>query len=536
VIINELRYNERETSLAHSIVPTMPLKNAKDDCDGELDKSSGVNIFPNNDDFVFSDQVHQQEEFRRLSTSLANLGWLDKSLVDDAIADTDQSYLYQQQRQHQPSDVQLTSQQPLDPSSGSRRESKLAAYQQGQEASFLAVLDEVEEIERSQASKGLSNKNFTFGLMNCLLIAYTFGAHPEHFWIFYLVETIFWVSWKFHRMWNAKPLCEVLYYLDFCWVMNFSGVLLLLSFVILANERVDAHATLIPTSLRKQLFLAAFGIFAGPVSLAAMALPFVAFLFHDVNTMANLVIHLMPSMAMYNLRWHARALHAAYPTFFNLQYLEEMQEQTISQEDTTGSSPLDIPNPGVGDLPFWNGLDQPSVARNALLVYLAWWFPYTIWMLLYGLKLPVYPNGNNEEQPQPKYNTVFHSLWRGGPCELVGSVVWKRPKQTSHDQSQRNDFEVRDLMFYMTGHAIACITIGIGVVGSISYLGGQRGHALMLLLATTLCAQRGAQRYTYYVTTMYGQKLRKVYKEATTTTKTSSGHGLQHSDDGKKSN
>jgi hypothetical protein len=357
----------------------------------------------------------------------------------------------------------------------------------------------------------------------------------------YLVETIFWVSWKFHRMWNAKPLCEVLYYLDFCWVMNFSGVLLLLSFVVLANERVDAHATIIPTSIRKQLFLAAFGIFTGPVSLAAMALPFVAFLFHDVNTMANLIIHLMPTMAMYNLRWHAPALHAAYPNFFNLQYLEDMREQNNSETDATNSfpnsSPFDIPNPGVSDLPFWkNGLDHPSVVRNAVMVYLAWWLPYTMWMLLYGLKLPVYPNGKHDGRPLPKYDTVFHSLWRGGPCELVGSVLWKRPKQISLDQSQRNDFEVRDLMLYMTGHAIACIIIGIGVVGSISYLGGQRGHAFMLLLATTLCAERGAQRYTYYVTVMYGQKLRKAYKEAATIQKTTTAQAVLSSNDDKKSN
>jgi hypothetical protein len=243
---------------------------------------------------------------------------------------------------------------------------------------------------------------------------------------------------------------------------------------------------------------------------------------------------LMPSMAMYNLRWHAPALHAAYPTFFNLQYLEEMQEQTGSQEDTTSSAPL-LPNPGVGDLFFWNGLDQPSVARNALLVYLAWWLPYTIWMLLYGLKLPVYPKDKYDGRPQPKYDTVFHSLWRDGPCDLVGSVLWKRPQQVSHDQSQRNDFEVRDFMFYMMGHAIACIIIGIGVVGSISYMGGQRGHGLMLLLATTLGAERGAQRYTYFVTAMYGQKLRKAYLETTTTKKVSPAHDLQESND-KKSN
>lgn len=309
-------------------------------------------------------------------------------------------------------------------------------------------------------------------------------------------------------------------------------IVAILSFVILGNELVDAHATLLPTAVRKQLFLAAFGIFAGPVFLAATALTFVAFLFHDVNSMANLIIHLMPSMAMYNLRWHALALHQAYPTFFNRQYLQDMQHQDVSQEQQQHDHCLlGVPDPSAGELSFWNGLHQPSVARNAI-VYFVLWIPYTTWMLLYGLKSPVYPekeeevavddknNSDNDKsrrplqqrQRQPKYDTVFHSLWRGGPCELVGSLLWKRPKHISQDQSARNDFEVRDFMVYMAGHAMACVTI---VVGNISYVGGQRGHALMMRLATTLCAERGEQRYTYYVTAMYGQKLRRAYKEAT---------------------
>jgi hypothetical protein len=185
------------------------------------------------------------------------------------------------------------------------------------------------------------------------------------------------------------------------------------------------------------------------------------------------------------------------------------------------------------------------------MVYFAWWIPYTIWMICHGLKLPVYPpqskkaddqNSNNAAaagatatdatkddnndklgSPQPKYDTVFHSLWRGGPCELVGSVLWKRSKSVSHDQTQRNDFEVRDFLVYMVGHAVACSTLGIGVVAGISYVGGQFGHGMMLWLATLLCVERGAQRYTYYVTAMYGQHLRKAYKK-TIHTKTTPFH------------
>mmetsp|Transcript_43956 Transcript_43956/g.106576 ORF Transcript_43956/g.106576 Transcript_43956/m.106576 type:complete len:354 (-) Transcript_43956:820-1881(-) len=318
------------------------------------------------------------------------------------------------------------------------------------------------------------------------------------------------MGWKFRRMIYAKPLSEVLYYLDFCWVMNTVGVCLLCLFVLIGNERIDMHATIIPTEVRKSIFLAAFGIFVGPVFLASMALPFVAFLFHDVNTMANLTIHLMPSMVMYHLRWHAKELHDTYPTFFNVQYLNDMK----SQDDAVVTIPThhDDGAPPTGDLPFWNGFGYQSVAWNAMVVYFMWWIPYTLWMLCVGLKLPVTSKDSTPSRP-PKYDTVFHSLWRDGPCELVGRLVWKRPVEISRDQSSRNDFEIRDLMFYMCGHAFACLSIGIGVIAGISYVGGRTAHLSMIMLSTLLCAQRGASRYTYYSVTMYGQKLRKTFKE-----------------------
>jgi hypothetical protein len=322
-------------------------------------------------------------------------------------------------------------------------------------------------------------------------------------------------------MYVAKPLCEVLYYLDFCWIMNVTGVCLLFLFIVLANDRVDATATIIPVGVRRNIFLAGFGIFVGPVFLASMVLPFVAFLFHDVNTMANLIIHLMPSMAMYNLRWHGTKLYETYPTFFNLQYLNEM----ASQGHGADGSP-------VGQLPFWAGIGRSSVAWNAGLVYLAWWIPYTVFMLTVGLRLPV--QSMDKGRAPPKYDTVFHSLWRGGPCELVGTLLWNRPKEVSLDQSARSDFEVRDFILYMVGHAVACTAVGIGLVAGISYVGGQRAHAVMLLLATALCADRGAQRYTYYVTAMYGRKLRQAYGETTKGHKVTPQDGTDDQDTNKK--
>lgn len=326
---------------------------------------------------------------------------------------------------------------------------------------------------------------FTLGLMNCLLIAYVFGACPQHFWILYIIETVYWMSSKFVGMWNAKPLCEIYYYLDFCWIMNLMGLCLFVAFVFFGQYVTPEH--------RRQLFLAAYGIAAGPVFMAAMALPFVSFLFHDVNTMANLVIHLMPTMLMYVMKYYPESMQSTYPQFFDLAYVDDMTQ-----------------------IPFYNSNndDKASVARNATIAYFVWFVPYVIWMLcMGGMQLP----------SKTHCDTVFHSLWRGGPCELIGKLVWKRPTKISHEQSLTNTFETRDFLLYMTGHAVACTMLGVLVLARICH-SNQVGHFICLIIAVLICAKRGAERYTYYTTAMYGHRIRKHFnnidKKATTTTTT----------------
>lgn len=191
-------------------------------------------------------------------------------------------------------------------------------------------------------------------------------------------------------------------------------------------------------------------------------------------------------MVMYNFRWHASEINEAYPLVFRhvVSITEEMN----------------------------NGENKFSPTRIALAVYFAWFILYTSWMLLVGLKLPVISKQGGK--PLPKYDTVFHSTWQGGLCELVGTKVWKRPKETSRDCSERNDYELGDFLLYMVGHAFGSCGVGIILVGNLlCFRGGKIVHGTLLWFTTILCAKRGADRYTYYVTTMYGQKVRKAFRK-----------------------
>lgn len=337
------------------------------------------------------------------------------------------------------------------------------------------VLQEIDKVQEKRRKAGLNETNFTAGVMNVLLIAYVFGAYPQHFWILYVVESFYFIPYKCVLLWHQKPLRGICYLLDFCWVMNILGVILLLIFC-LHNDTFTASSI-----VRKEVFMATFGIGCGPLLGATAALPFVAFVFHDISTMTGLFIHILPPMLMYTLRWHSEELNNAYPQIFHLDYLEN-----------------------ISFFPTGNISSGGSILGNAALVYVGWFIPYTSWMLLQGLDLP---RKSAKKSFPPTYDTVFHSLWRPGLCETCGTLLWKRSPTLSKDQMGRDDYETKDFLVYMVGHA-TLVGISILTLANLCRLGSIL-HGILLTCVVTICVYRGAQRYTYYVTVMYGKIIRK---------------------------
>lgn len=156
-----------------------------------------------------------------------------------------------------------------------------------------------------------------------------FGAHPEHLWLIYLVEGFYMIPRKFINMWNARPLNQALYYLDFCWCMNFAAMGMCSILVLAATGPVAHHldngSNTISITAREACFKALTGVALGPLMGANILLPFVACLFHDVNTMTGLFIHIMPPMVLYTLLWHSAEIRAAWPEVFHLTYIESLR-------------------------------------------------------------------------------------------------------------------------------------------------------------------------------------------------------------------
>lgn len=223
-----------------------------------------------------------------------------------------------------------------------------------------------------------------------------------------------------------------------------------------------------------------------PLLAATGVLPYIALLFHDIDCMTGLFIHIFPPMEAYTLRWHTTAIKAAWPNHFHLNYLES-----------------------VHFFPLNNGIiakirHLPStVAGNALILYLIWFILYIAWLLYFGLDLP----RKDRKGIVPKYDTCFHSFMRGGACIAIGRILWGRPRGVSLKQIDTNHFERRDVFVHMIYHACTTL-VSIFILGYACY-SSQIVHGAALIIMTAIAVKRGAHRYSYYSTSLYSTTLQK---------------------------
>ncbi|CAK0830644.1 unnamed protein product, partial [Prorocentrum cordatum] len=173
--------------------------------------------------------------------------------------------------------------------------------------------------QRLQA-RGLSTTNFFLGVCNCLFVAWSFGRIPQHFWLVYLLEACVLFPARFSHQASARP-SEVAYWFDFCWVANFASI-----GGIVVTFLDHFQVIVVPQAfLRHQVLAAAWGIGCGPLLLAGGFLGN-ALIFHDADNVASVLIHLFPSLVMYNMRFHADVVHEAWPQF----KLDEFNDVTVA--------------------------------------------------------------------------------------------------------------------------------------------------------------------------------------------------------------
>lgn len=344
------------------------------------------------------------------------------------------------------------------------------------------VLNKLEGEAQKKVSEGFNPFNFAFGVANTHLIVYMWAVYPQHFWILYLIEAGFFLTFRFLKLMKKKPLNQALHYLDFCWVTNIACFIFLCIVLF-----VGGHSILFSELFRQEFFNLAFGVACGPLFGALIVTP-LPLLFHSNEIMASVFIHFFPPLQLYILRWNSAVMKEVWPTFWF---------------------------PDFDFLYFWprQGFFG-SVFGNSLIFYFAWAIPYMIFQLSIGLDLPRQNRRSKDSSGRPKlpkYDTVYHYNMRGGQTEWMGKLFWGRSKEESLQMNETNEYELRDFFMYMFIHFFG-VFISI-VILAFSCSLSKFTHAAWIFGVFIAVILRGANRYVFYSTEMYAKILRQQFKD-----------------------
>jgi hypothetical protein len=314
-------------------------------------------------------------------------------------------------------------------------------------------------------AKGLSSWRFFFGVTNTLLVVWCFGAYPQHFWAVYMLETLILFPLRYSHTIAAKPLNEVPFFLDFCWIANVScNMLFILIFIDSKFDGgiIDYLDVLDRSLIRKVLFCTWWGIATGPLLCAVGALGN-ALVFHDSDNTVSVFIHLFPSLVVYTFRWNVHAVLKAWPGLWHLDYFDDVDP--------------------------WR-----DVYVNAILAYFVWWVVYSLWMVTCGFSLP-----------SKGYDTIYHCLMRGS--NPVGPLLGWTPEESKR-RAKENDFTYASFFLYMVIHALCCCS---SIIVAVACWYSQYFHGFTCLAMTLATVYRGSARYSYYMLQNYTAILKKEF-------------------------
>jgi len=312
-------------------------------------------------------------------------------------------------------------------------------------------LDAIEERSKQFQAKGMTKFNFVFGVSNSLMVAWSFGALPGYFWIVYLIEVFVLLPIRWNNMIKRRPK-EHLYWLDFCWCANFVGVILLMA---LLFKDIDV-------SVQKWAFCAAWGLGNGPL-LCAIAVLGNSLLFHDFDNTSSVLIHLFPSLVMYEMGWNREDVREAFPSIFTYHFFN--------------------------DIRLWQ-----DIYYNSAVSYLFWMFLYAGWLLTIGMT-----------SPHRGYDTIFHHTMRGAGGQVVSKIL-KFSREEHKEFVNTNNFPRSYAIWYLIIHAV--LVLGSIVVGLLCFA-NKKIHICLCGAMVLITIYNASSRYTFYMVSSYGQAIRK---------------------------
>jgi len=206
----------------------------------------------------------------------------------------------------------------------------------------------IPELDKRLFGESLSQKRFTFGLINLIVMSFVMGRWPEHVWLVYGIKLWIYIPLWYYRVVTKRK--GYWFIIEPCWAINCAvGVYLALSFFRVLDTRARIWAF-------EAFFQASLGFLGWSVLVSKNVM-----VFHSLTTISAILIHLVPTIVCLFLRWQRTLgvpMEEVWPDVF----------PTVKEMETHSS---------VGTL-FLRGA----------IVYGIWWIVYTVWLLTIGLSSP----------------------------------------------------------------------------------------------------------------------------------------------------
>ena len=77
-------------------------------------------------------------------------------------------------------------------------------YREAERDVMRRTLEEIDKVANKRIRDGFSEVNFTLGVLNVILVSFTFGLWPQNFWLLFLVEGVLFVGAKSRTFWRSN--------------------------------------------------------------------------------------------------------------------------------------------------------------------------------------------------------------------------------------------------------------------------------------------------------------------------------------------
>jgi hypothetical protein len=172
------------------------------------------------------------------------------------------------------------------------RWSKNIVKKAGQRIDKVVKIQDIKERMKGEPFLRAKDKfSFLLGVMTLLLSEYTLISYPKYLYVVYTAILLPLITWRFFSYHQHK---HHYFMLDFCY---FDNLLLLIWLYIF------------PQNLK--LFKLVFALSTGPLLMAVIAWSN-SLVFHDIDRVTSLFIHLFPPTVLYAERWHNPSNFSAY--------------------------------------------------------------------------------------------------------------------------------------------------------------------------------------------------------------------------------